>query len=166
LVNYTISTFNYRVINIMDHCRKLVLLPADVEKNVNLNTSNNLNNMIKVILQIAGVNGYNKNLEISDNMGDFITNSNIEQLIKNLYEPQPIIEKRYIDILFNALIKPELIKNNSAIIALKERYSKANKAVTISSLSSQNETYKRKNTKKVSKINTKKAKNHINWEFI
>jgi hypothetical protein len=87
-------------------------------------------NQIKIILKLAKIDGYDNNLRIKNENGNFIENSNIINLLQNATIAAKVLigQDAFINLLFNAGVEPDLIVNEnvkSKLIRLYETKSKS-----------------------------------------
>jgi hypothetical protein len=81
-------------------------------------------NQIKIILKLAKIEGYDDNLRIKNEYGNYIENSNIINLLQNATISAKILvgQDSFIDLLFKAHVDPDLIVNENVKIKLIRLY--------------------------------------------
>jgi hypothetical protein len=141
----------------MDSARKMVVIPADAEsatvpkvtyhpsidntpmskeeKRRKERVGERLARLLKIILKVARVNGYDLEGRIRKNDGSLLPNSDIATLLNYAMTPGKVLigESEFIDLLHKANVEPDLIINDNFRAKLMKMYEENRSTPQISS---------------------------------
>lgn len=111
--------------------RKMTVVPVTEEHNYSVPESKVLNRrrgsmidkiqrLLKIVLKIADIKGYDYMWRIKTNDGKLVENSNIINLLLHAMSPGKLLigEKEFIELLYKANVDPDLIINDNVKVKL------------------------------------------------